>query len=407
MGFNVSLSGINAANTDLSVTANNVANVNTTGFKQSRAEFADLFASTSYGLSKNQTGSGVRVSNVAQQFIQGHNEQTGRSLDMAISGEGFFTMNMNGSRVYSRAGNFQTDSAGYVVNPQGARLQVFAPNADGTNFDAGRLVDLQLLTTDSPPKQTSEVKVGFTLPANAKQPTVATFDPADSNSYNHSSGGITVYDSLGVSHIQVSYFVKGANPNEWTVRNYVDGQPAGAPTPVTFDNSGKLTAPANGKVSLGTFTPTTGAGVLNMTLDVSGSTQYGEKFVLRNTQQDGYAAGKLNEVTVSESGVVYARYSNGDDKPLGQVALTTFNNTQGLESKGNNLWVETFESGTPRTGMPDTSNLGKIQAGSLEASTVDLTEQLVNMITAQRNFQANAQMITTQDQITQTVINIR
>ncbi len=159
MGFNVSLSGINAANTDLSVTANNVANVNTTGFKQSRAEFADLFASTSYGLSKNQTGSGVRVSNVAQQFIQGHNEQTGRSLDMAISGEGFFTMNMNGSRVYSRAGNFQTDSAGYVVNPQGARLQVFAPNADGTNFDAGRLVDLQLLTTDSPPKQTSEVKL--------------------------------------------------------------------------------------------------------------------------------------------------------------------------------------------------------------------------------------------------------
>lgn len=407
MGFNVSLSGINAANTDLSVTANNVANVNTAGFKQSRAEFADLFASTSYGLSKNQTGSGVRVSNVAQQFIQGHNEQTGRSLDMAISGEGFFTMNMNGSRVYSRAGNFQTDSAGYVINPQGARLQVFAPNADGTNFDAGRLVDLQLLTTDSPPKQTSEVKVGFTLPANAKQPTVAAFDPTDSNTYNYSSGGITVYDSLGVSHIQVSYFVKGANPNEWTVRNYVDGQPAGAQTPVTFDNSGKLTNPANGKVSLGTFTPTTGAGQLNMTLDISGSTQYGEKFALRNTQQDGYAAGKLNEITVSETGVVYARYSNGDDKPLGQVALTTFNNTQGLEQKGNNLWVETFESGTPRTGMPDTSNLGKIQAGSLEASTVDLTEQLVNMITAQRNFQANAQMITTQDQITQTVINIR
>ncbi|PAM51457.1 flagellar hook protein FlgE, partial [Acinetobacter baumannii] len=166
----------------------------------SRAEFADLFAATSYGLSKNAIGSGVRVSNVAQQFIQGNNEQTGRSLDMAISGEGFFTMNMNGARVYSRAGNFQTDAAGYVVNPQGARLQVFAPNADGTNFDAGRLVDLQLLTTDSPPKQTSEVKVGFTLPGNAKQPTVTTLDPTNSNSYSHSSGGITVYDSLGVSH---------------------------------------------------------------------------------------------------------------------------------------------------------------------------------------------------------------
>ncbi|MGE6332312.1 flagellar hook protein FlgE [Stenotrophomonas sp. NPDC077659] len=407
MGFNVSLSGINAANTDLSVTANNVANVNTVGFKQSRAEFADLFASTSYGLSKNQTGSGARVTNVAQQFIQGNNDQTGRSLDMAISGEGFFTMNMNGARVYSRAGNFQTDSSGYVVNPQGARLQVFAPNADGTSFDAGRLVDLQLLTTDSPPKQTSEVKVGFTLPANAKEPTVTDFDPTDSNSYNQSSGGITVYDSLGVSHIQVSYFVKDAAANAWTVHNYVDGEPAGTPTQIAFDNSGKLTTPTNGKVSLGTFTPTTGAGELNMTLDISGSTQYGEKFALRNTQQDGYAAGKLNEITVSDAGVVYARYSNGDDKALGQVALTSFNNTQGLAQKGNNLWVETFESGTPRTAAPDSSNLGKIQAGALEASTVDLTEQLVNMITAQRNFQANAQMITTQDQITQTVINIR
>ncbi len=407
MGFNISLSGINAANADLNVTANNIANVNTTGFKESRSEFADLFSATSYGLSKNAVGSGVRLSNVAQQFSQGNNEQTGRSLDMAISGEGFFTMSMNGARVYSRAGNFQTDQAGYVVNPQGARLQVFAPNADGTSFDAGRLTDLQLLTTDSPPKQTALVNTAFTLPANASQPTIAAFDPTNSNSYNHSTGGITVYDSLGVSHTQTSYFVKTANPNEWQVYNYVDGQAAGAPTTLTFNNAGALTQPATGQIVMDPFTPTTGAGTLSMTLDVSGSTQYGEKFALRNTQQDGYAAGKLNEITVSEEGVVYARYSNGDDKPLGQVALTTFNNNQGLEAKGNNLWVETFSSGTPRTGAPDSSNLGQIQAGSLEASTVDLTEQLVNMITAQRNFQANSQMVSTMDQITQTIINIR
>ncbi|RRU22777.1 flagellar hook protein FlgE [Stenotrophomonas sp. 278] len=407
MGFNISLSGINAANADLNVTANNIANVNTTGFKESRSEFADLFSATSYGLSKNAVGSGVRLSNVAQQFSQGNNEQTGRSLDMAISGEGFFTMSMNGARVYSRAGNFQTDQAGYVINPQGARLQVFAPNADGTSFDAGRLTDLQLLTTDSPPKQTALVNTAFTLPANASQPTIAAFDPTNSNSYNHSTGGITVYDSLGVSHTQTSYFVKTANPNEWQVYNYVDGQAAGAPTTLTFNNAGALTQPANGHIVMDPFTPTTGAGTLAMTLDVSGSTQYGEKFALRNTQQDGYAAGKLNEITVSEEGIVFARYSNGDDKPLGQVALTTFNNNQGLESKGNNLWVETFSSGTPRTGAPDSSNLGQIQAGSLEASTVDLTEQLVNMITAQRNFQANSQMVSTMDQITQTIINIR
>ncbi|MEG1251667.1 MAG: flagellar hook-basal body complex protein, partial [Citrobacter sp.] len=154
MAFNVSLSGINAANADLNVTANNVANVNTTGFKESRAEFADLFNATSYGLSRNAMGSGARLSNVAQQFSQGNISQTGRSLDLAVAGEGFFTLNMNGARVYSRAGNFQTDNNGYVVNPQGARLQVFAPNADGTRFD-GQLTDLQLLTTDSPPKQST------------------------------------------------------------------------------------------------------------------------------------------------------------------------------------------------------------------------------------------------------------
>ncbi|MCD9087136.1 flagellar hook protein FlgE [Stenotrophomonas sp. SY1] len=406
MGFNVSLSGINAANADLNVTANNIANVNTTGFKESRAEFADMFNSTSYGLSSNAIGSGVRLTNVAQQFSQGNIDQTGRSLDLAVEGEGFFTMSMNGSRVYSRAGNFQTDNNGYVVNPQGARLQVFAPSADGTRFD-GQLTDLQLLTTDSPPKQSSLVNMAFTLPGNAAEPTVGTFDPTDSNSYNHSTGGVTVYDSLGVSHMQTSYFVKTANANEWEVHNYVDGQPAGTPTLLQFSDSGTLTNPANGRVTLDPFTPSTGAGVVNLTLDLSGSTQYGEKFAMRDTRQDGYAAGKLNEISISEEGVVYARYSNGDDKPLGQVALTTFNNPQGLQNQGNNLWVETFSSGSPRTGAPDSSDLGQIQAGSLEASTVDLTEQLVNMIVAQRNFQANAQMVSTQDQITQTIINIR
>ncbi|MGE8281680.1 MAG: flagellar hook protein FlgE [Stenotrophomonas sp.] len=406
MGFNVSLSGINAANADLNVTANNIANVNTTGFKESRAEFADMFNSTSYGLARNAVGSGVRQSNVAQQFAQGNIDQTGRSLDMAVEGEGFFTLSLNGSRVYSRAGNFQTDNNGYVVNPQGARLQVFSPSADGTRFD-GALTDLQLLTTDSPPQQTSLVNSTFTLPANAEAPTVTPLDPANANSYNHSTGGVTVYDSLGVSHTQTSYFVKTANANEWEVHNYVDGQAAGAPTLLQFSNSGALVSPANGTIALDPYTPSTGAGVLNMTLDVTGSTQYGEKFALRDTRQDGYASGKLTEISIADDGVVYARYSNGDDKALGQVALTNFNNPQGLQNLGNNVWSETNASGSPRTGAPDSSDLGQIQSGSLEASTVDLTEQLVNMIVAQRNFQANAQMVSTQDQVTQTIINIR
>jgi len=407
MGFNTSLSGINAANADLNVTSNNIANVNTTGFKESRAEFADMFQSTAYGLARNAVGSGVRVSNVAQQFSQGNIDPTGRSLDLAISGEGFFTLSANGERLYSRAGNFQTDGNGYVVNPEGARLQVFAPNANGNGFDVGRLSDLQLLTTDSPPQQTSTVNLMFTLPGNASAPTLTPFDPADSNSYNHSTGGINVYDSLGVSHTQTSYFVKTANPNEWQVYNYVDGSQAGTPTTLQFSDSGALTSPAGGTIALDPFTPSTGAGVLNMSLDVSGSTQYGEAFALRDTRQDGYASGKLNEISIDTTGVVFARYSNGADKALGQVALTTFVNPQGLSQQGNNMWAESYGSGSPRTGAPDTSDYGQIQSGSLESSTVDLTAQLVNMIVAQRNFQANAQMISTQDQVTQTVINIR
>jgi len=407
MSFNTSLSGINAANADLNVTANNIANVNTTGFKESRAEFADLFSYTTYGLSRNAIGTGVRVSNVAQQFSQGNIDPTGRSLDMAIDGEGFFTLSKNGATVYSRAGNFQTDNQGYVITPDGARLQAFPPREGADGFDVGRLGDLQLLTTDSPPRQTGLVNVMTTLPGNAAQPTVAPFDPSEPNSYNESTGGITVYDSLGVSHVQTSYFVKSPNPNEWQVYNYVDGTQVGAPTTLQYSDAGTLLAPANGRIALDPYTPSTGAGVLNITLDMSGSTQYGERFHLRDTRQDGYAAGKLNEVSVSAEGVVFARYSNGADVALGQVALTTFVNPQGLQPQGNNAWAETYTSGAPRTGAPDSSDLGQIQSGALESSTVDLTEQLVNMIVAQRNFQANAQMISTQDQVTQTVINIR
>jgi flagellar hook protein FlgE len=405
MGFNTSLSGIRAANSDLNVTANNIANVNTTGFKESRAEFADLFSTTGYGLSQNAVGAGVRVSNVAQQFSQGNVDPTGRNLDLAISGEGFFTLTENGAKVYSRAGNFQTDANGYVVNPQGARLQVFPPNGNG--FAVGTLSDLQLLTTDSPPQQTSTANLMFTLPGNASAPTVATFDPADANSYNHSTGGITVYDSLGVSHTQTSYFVKTANVNEWQAYSYVDGAAAGAPATVTFSGSGALTAPADGKIPLAPFTPGTGAGVLNLTLDISGSTQYGEAFALRDARQDGYASGKLNSISIDADGVVYARYSNNADKALGQVAMTNFVNPQGLTSLGDNVWAESSASGNARTGAPGTSDFGGIQSGALESSTVDLTEQLVNMIVAQRNFQANSQMISTQDQVTQTIINLR
>src|SRR5690606_32709621 len=374
--------------------------------KTSRAEFADLFSSTSYGLANSAVGSGVKVSNVAQQFAQGNIDPTGRSLDFAIDGEGFFTVRKNGDTMYTRAGNFQPDNRGFVVTPDGARLQVYAPNASG-GFDVGRTTDLQLATTDSPPSQTGLVELMVTLPGAATEPTVQPFDPSESNSYNASSGGVTVYDSLGVSHVQTSYFVKTDTANQWEVYNFVDGTQVGEPTTMVFVSNGTLVEPADGRIAMDPFNPGNGAGVLEMNLDISGSTQYGNSFALRSLNQDGFASGKLTTIDVAEDGVVFARYTNGDDVALGQIVLTNFVNPQGLQAQGNNMWMATHASGTPRSGTPDSSDFGRIQSGALEASTVDLTEQLVNMITAQRNFQANAQMISTQDQATQTVINIR
>ncbi|KLJ02729.1 flagellar hook protein FlgE [Luteimonas sp. FCS-9] len=407
MSFNTALSGINAANADLNVTANNVANVNTTGFKESRAEFGDLFSRTSYGLARNAIGSGVKLSNVAQQFSQGNIAPTGRNLDMAIDGEGFFTLNKNGARLYSRAGNFQADNQGFIGTPDGARLQVYPPSVNGDGFDVGRVTDLQLLATDSPPRATSAVNLKFTLPGNANPPAIATFDPGEPNSYTASSGGVTVFDSLGVSHVQTSYFVKTDVANEWQVHTYIDGARVGDVATLAFTDNGALATPADGRIVLAPFTPGNGAGDVAVTLDVTGSTQYGNSFQLRDNRQDGYAAGKLDEISIAADGVVFARYSNGADAALGQVALTTFVNPQGLQSQGNNFWAESYDSGAARTGVPDSADFGQLQAGALESSTVDLTEQLVNMIVAQRNFQANAQMISTQDQVTQTVINIR
>ena len=405
MSFRISVSGMNAASQDLNVTSNNIANVNTTGFKQSRAEFGDLFAVSAYGLSNVATGAGVRMQAVAQQFGQGNIDFTGRALDMAISGQGFFTLSSNGATVYSRAGNFGADREGFVVNPSGHRLQVFQPNGAG-GFDTGRMGDLQLPTGDAPPAATGAVTVETNLPAAATAPTVAPFDPLDPLSYNHTTA-VTVYDSLGAAHSQSLYFVKTANPNEWQVHTYVDGNAVGGPQTLQYSDTGALTSPSPGQITLPAYATTNGSAPLNIVLDLGRSTQYGDKFSVLGLTQDGHTTGRLTGVETSPEGVVSARYTNGVVQPLGQVAMTNFVNPQGLQSLGDNVWAETYNSGEPRRGQASTADFGMIQGGGLEASNVDLTEQLVNMITAQRNFQANAQMIQTQDQITQTVINIR
>ena len=406
MSFRISLSGMNAASADLNVTSHNIANANTTGFKESRAEFADVFPVSAAGLSRNAIGAGVRLDKVAQQFAQGNVDFTGRALDLALSGQGFFTLSANGSMVYSRAGNFGTDRDGYVVNPSGQRLQVFLPNAGGNGFDTGRMGDLRLATGDSPPLATSTVEVGTNLPGDASPPLLSPFDANDPSTYNHTTS-VTVYDSLGATHTQSMYFIKTANPNEWQVQTQIDGVNVGTAQTLQYSSGGQLVSPSPGRIALPAFTPGTGAAPMPITLEMSGSTQYGNAFGVSSLTQDGYATGRLINIEVSSEGIVNARYTNGVSTPLGQVALTTFTNPQGMQPLGDNGWAETFESGQARRGAAGTAEFGLVQGGALEASNVDLTEQLVNMITAQRNFQANAQMISTQDQITQTVINIR
>jgi flagellar hook protein FlgE len=400
MPFAVALSGLNAASSDLSVTANNIANANTTGFKASRAEFADVFA-----VGAQNIGNGVAMSSVTQEFAQGGVDFTDRGLDLALSGEGFFTLSDRGVVSYTRAGSFGVDRDGYVVNSQQQRLQIF-PMANNGTFNTGTLSDLRLATADSPPQATSRAEFGINLPANAAVPAVPVFDPANASSYNHSTA-VTIYDSLGASHTATAYFVKTATPNQWESRFYIDGTAVGGANLLTYSDLGVLTAPVGGGITLPAYAPTTGAAPITMTADLLTSTQYGGQFGVNLLSQDGFASGRLSSIDVDPNGVIFARFTNGRSVPLGQVALSNFANTQGLRQLGDTSWAESFTSGDAVRGSPGTGSFGLIQSGALEASNVDLTEQLVNMITAQRNFQANAQMISTADQVTQTIINIR
>jgi flagellar hook protein FlgE len=400
MPFAVALSGLNAASSDLSVTANNIANANTTGFKGSRAEFADVFA-----VGAQDIGNGVAISSVSQQFKQGGVDFTDRGLDLAISGDGFFTMRDRGVVSYTRAGAFGVDRDGFVVNNQNQRLQIFPVASNGT-FNTGTLSDLQLATVDSPPQATTRAEFGVNLPANAAVPPVPVFDPANASSYNHSTA-VTIYDSLGATHTATAYFVKTATANQWQSRYYIDGTAVGGANTMTYSNLGVLTAPVGGTITLPAYTPATGAAPITLTTDVLSSTQYGSTFGVNQLNQDGFASGRLSNIDVDSTGVIFARFTNGRSNALGQVALSNFANTQGLRQLGNTSWGDTFTSGDAVRGSPGTGSFGLIQSGALESSNVDLTQQLVNMITAQRNFQANAQMISTADQVTQTIINIR
>jgi len=405
MSFNVAISGLNAAQAELSVTANNIANNATTGFKGSRTEFAELFSASSSASSGQSAGAGVRVGAIKQQFSQGNIEFTENNLDLALSGQGFFILKDGGSLSYTRAGAFQMNGEGYVVNSSKQRLQIYPPLPQG-GFNTGALSDLRLVNSESPPAATTSIEIVANLPASARVPSSAPFSASDPNSYNHASS-MTVYDSLGAAHTATVYFVRDAAANSWQQHLYIDGSAVGAPQTLSYTSSGALAVPADGQVSFPPFTPATGAAPISLTYDVSETTQFGNSFSVSAVTQDGFTTGRLVGIETGSDGVIKARFTNGRSIALGQVALAQFSNPNGLQPLGDTAWSETGDSGQALRGQAGNSGLGLVQAGALESSNVDITEQLVAMIGAQRNFQANAQMISATDQVAQTILNIR
>ncbi|MBI3903658.1 MAG: flagellar hook protein FlgE [Nitrosomonadales bacterium] len=430
MGFTQGLSGLNAASKQLEVIGNNVANANTVGFKASEAQFADVFAAALTGAGSAQIGIGARLATVAQQFVQGNISVTNNTLDMAINGPGFFILDNGHGTGYSRNGQFQLDKNGFIVSSTGHFLQGYAIDPV-TQKPIGSPTALSIPTGIADAQATGAgtgagakgVVVGLNLDSTGSVLAPA-FDPLNPNSYNNSTS-TTTYDSKGVAQTTTMYFKKTA-ANTWdvyttvidpTTGSYLYANPTIPPVAGSWAADGTLVFGTNGRYSSWTpnpamntattgFTPP-GANLEQIPFDFSASTQFGAAFGVTKLTQDGYTSGQLSGFSISQDGIILGRYSNGISKPLGQVALATFPNNQGLQPLGQNEWAESSASGQPTTNAPGTGNNGVLQTSSVEDSNVDLSSELVNMITAQRVYQANAQTIKTQDSVLQTLVNLR
>lgn len=509
MSFNTGLLGLRAAQMDLSVTGNNIANASTKGFKQSRAEFGDMYTASMLGNGGNNPGTGVLVERISQQHSQGGVDYTGRSLDMMIDGNGYFKLSDNGKEEYTRAGYFDLNEEGYVVNNTGKRLQGYNADAQG-GIIAGTPGDIQLSQSSLEPKPTTEINVGFNFDSRKPSLPIENFNPNDRTTYSDANR-TSVFDSLGKEHELTQYFIKvpstdaegaaddAVNGNTWAVLNAFDGQfygsdgatlevgdeplttknwnlaagnenqpaftvngaaPAAAtlagylaePTgmaqaTMVFNTQGALTGhnkgfstaiTAEGKpgaadgveglegskftitlpdnillngASLGAVEGGEGEGGNEgnnqLTYNLNGTTQYGVGYAALSQFQNGYTAGNLSGLEVDGEGTIIGRYSNGQVRDVGQVPIITFRNPEGLKPNGSTAWLATTESGEETINKADMGITGKVIGGALEDSNVDIAEELVKMIIGQRNYQANAKTIQTQDTITQTIINLR
>ncbi len=457
MSFNIALSGLNAAQKDLDVSSNNIANVNTTGFKESRAEFVDVYAASLLASGKTKVGDGVLTADVAQQFSQGSIQFTNNALDLAITGNGFFaTVPELGSleTSYTRAGQFKLNADNFVVNSQGGHLLGFPVNPDGSSASVSLSTAEPVLipTASGAPTKTSEVDVRMNLPAGDAYINNApgNFDPDDPLTFNNSTS-VTIFDSLGDSHIMTYFFIKDdptVAPNEWMMFAAVDGNvidivdPAGGGTNpvggtvsgplspggvsgarIIFNASGdfinQIPTLANGGITTRDFTnhlpngaDTSQAVEIDFNLDPvapnpNEPTQFASNFEVTALNQDGLAVGRLTGIDIGSDGLVRATYSNGTSQPLARIAMVNFANEQGLTQVGNTGWKESIISGEPLAGEGGSGTFGTINSSALEQSNVNLTTELIDLISAQRNFQANSRALEVDNQLNQTILQIR
>jgi flagellar hook protein FlgE len=414
MSFQQGLSGLNAAAKNLDSIGNNVANSTTVGFKQSQVQFADVYANSLSGSETNRVGIGVRVAQISQQFTQGNITATNNPMDIAINGGGFFRMDNAGAITYQRNGQFKIDSDGHIISPSGGQLTGYTADPNGILL-TGAATPLLLSTADLSPKITSEVNAILNLDAGSQVPSNPVFSVGDPLSYNNSMA-VTVFDSLGSEHTMQNFFVRKdavvgppASPAGWDVYVQLDQEPASLQGTLVFTPSGAIdttqtTVPFN--VSMNLPAGNLAASPITLDLDFTGTTQFGAAFSVNALNQDGYTSGRLSGPNIDSDGIILGRYTNGQTAVLGQIVLASFANPNGLQQLGDNQWVDTQTSGPPLVGVPNTANLGVLQSSAVEDSNVDLTVELVNMIVAQRVYQANAQTIQAQDKVLQTLINI-
>ncbi len=459
MSFNIALSGLNAAQKDLDVTSNNIANVNTIGFKESRAEFVDVYASSLLSGGKTKAGDGVLTSEVAQQFSQGSIQFTQNSLDLAITGTGFYAT-VPGldslEKSYTRAGQFKLNDDNFVVNSGGGHLLGFPVNEDGSSSSVSLSTasPIRIPTASGAPQFTTEVDIRMNLPAGDTYITGAplNFDPTDPLTFNNSTS-VTVFDSLGDSHIMTYYFVRDnpndvvgpplvlGKPNEWVMFTAIDGNTVdiqetavgealadGRETAgglqgarLAFNSSGDFVGvtPVTGftTVPLGGTILSNGADAtqtitVDFNLDIAGvnpnePTQFASNFEVTSLSQNGLAVGRLTGIDISSDGLIRATYSNGTSQPLSRIALVNFANEQGLTQIGGTSWRESLDSGEPLAGEAGSGTFGSINSKALEQANVNLTTELIDLISAQRNFQANSRALEVDNQLNQTILQIR